>query len=78
MAKAEVTRGLKGKIKGKTGIGNGCTLIDNTSAQDTTCRPEQCMGSIMFPPRPASPKPKDQVLEEAEDFINQYYQSIKR
>ncbi|XP_033628503.1 nitric oxide synthase, brain-like [Asterias rubens] len=62
-------------------------LLDGKQTTDTLhqkakiplqCSESRCMGSIMFPPRKAGPRPKEIVLEQATDFINQYYTHIKR
>ncbi|KAM8966694.1 nitric oxide synthase 3 isoform 2-T2 [Pelodytes ibericus] len=64
-----------------------CTLSYdtlNTQAQrDVTCMKTRCLGSVMFPPQmicplPQGPKPAEELLPKAKDFINQYYNSIKR
>ncbi|XP_069815380.1 nitric oxide synthase 3 isoform X2 [Dendropsophus ebraccatus] len=51
--------------------------------QDVACTKARCLGSVMFPPQmscphPNEPKPTDVLLPKAKDFINQYYNSIKR
>ncbi|XP_071486328.1 nitric oxide synthase 1-like [Diadema antillarum] len=43
---------------------------------DTQCTEKRCMGSVMFPPRETS-RSNEEVLFQAEDFINQYYTHVK-
>lgn len=46
------------------------------------CNNASCAGSIMMCPPPVKsrdqPRPRDEVLAQAKDFIDQYYASIKR
>lgn len=44
------------------------------------CNEKACMGSIMYPPafHNSSVRPKAEVLMLAEDFMKQYFASIKR
>ncbi|XP_041378542.1 nitric oxide synthase-like protein [Gigantopelta aegis] len=56
-------------------------LLHQKSHEEVPCTPERCMGSIMahMTKRPPGvPRPKDEVIVDAKDFIDQYYQSIKR
>uniref|UniRef100_A0A8C5W8L8 Nitric oxide synthase n=1 Tax=Leptobrachium leishanense TaxID=445787 RepID=A0A8C5W8L8_9ANUR len=51
--------------------------------QDVACTRSRCLGSVMFPPQmqcplPQGPKPQEELLAKAKDFINQYYNSNKR
>ncbi|XP_054415952.1 nitric oxide synthase 3 isoform X4 [Pongo abelii] len=64
----------------------GSITYDTLSAQaqqDGPCTPRRCLGSLVFPrklqgrPSPGPPAP-EQLLSQAQDFINQYYSSIKR
>nr|XP_056713755.1 nitric oxide synthase, endothelial [Euleptes europaea] len=64
----------------------GCVTYDTLSAQSkqaTPCSEKRCLGCLMFPKgmtRGAAdgPRPKEELLPLARDFINQYYSSIKR
>ncbi|MEJ1279587.1 nitric oxide synthase 2 inducible [Cricetulus griseus] len=64
----------------------GSITYDTLSAQaqqDGPCTPRRCLGSLVFPRklqnRPTEgPSPTEQLLGQARDFINQYYNSIKR
>ena len=51
----------------------------STLLQKLTCNAENCQGSIMDAGvvGPA-PRPKEDVLRLAKEFINEYYHSIKR
>ncbi|XP_066441474.1 nitric oxide synthase 3 isoform X1 [Eleutherodactylus coqui] len=51
--------------------------------QDVACTKARCLGAVMFPPQmscpqPHQPKSMEELLPKAKDFINQYYNSIKR
>lgn len=64
----------------------GSITYDTLSAQaqqDGPCTSRRCLGSLVFPrklqSRPTQgPSPTEQLLGQARDFINQYYNSIKR
>lgn len=58
-------------------------FVSSILAQDGPCTPRRCLGSLVFPrklqSRPTQgPSPTEQLLVQARDFINQYYNSIKR
>ncbi|XP_066586894.1 nitric oxide synthase, salivary gland [Prorops nasuta] len=45
----------------------------------TLCSTQVCLGSIMaIPTHPSEPRKKEEVLVHAKDFLEQYYQSIRR
>lgn len=57
--------------------------MNSILAQDGPCTARRCLGSLVFPrklqSRPTQgPSPTEQLLVQARDFINQYYNSIKR
>ncbi|CAM4599283.1 nitric oxide synthase 3 isoform X1 [Lepidochelys kempii] len=64
----------------------GTIAYDTLSAQATQelpCSGKRCLGSLMFPKQlvcqaAEGPPPKEELLPMAQDFINQYYRSIKR
>ena len=46
-----------------------------------TCTPEKCMGSILHTSKLLkckNKKSKEEIIEQATDFINQFYASVKR
>ncbi|KAG0723988.1 Nitric oxide synthase, endothelial [Chionoecetes opilio] len=44
-----------------------------------TCTRNQCNGALMFPRKAGNePRSSEEVLKLAKDFIDEYYQSIKR
>lgn len=58
-------------------------FVSPVLAQDGPCTSRRCLGSLVFPrklqSRPTQgPSPTEQLLGQARDFINQYYNSIKR
>ena len=47
--------------------------------QPVSCSADHCYGSIMDQAvKGNTPRPKEEVLDQAKDFIDQYYVSIKR
>lgn len=53
--------------------------------QDTPCQPRNCGGSIMYPRSPEQairpkgvPRAKQVVLQEAKEFIDNYYKSSNK
>ncbi|KAM4705244.1 nitric oxide synthase 3 [Rhinophrynus dorsalis] len=65
---------------------NRTLSYDTLSVQtdrDVGCTRTRCLGSVMVPPQmtcpqPQGPKSPEELLPRAKDFINQYYNSIKR
>ena len=57
-------------------------LFCNLQFVPSGCSGMSCAGSIMMCPPPVKSRdqhrPKDEVLSQAKDFIDQYYNSIKR
>lgn len=58
-------------------------FVSPVLVQDGPCTSRRCLGSLVFPrklqSRPTQgPSPTEQLLGQARDFINQYYNSIKR
>ncbi|XP_054847151.1 nitric oxide synthase, endothelial isoform X2 [Eublepharis macularius] len=64
----------------------GCVTYDTLSAQAkqaAPCSEKRCLGCLMFPKEMTrgaleGPRPREELLLLARDFINQYYSSIKR
>lgn len=56
--------------------------LHNKSLENVPCNSNRCLGSIMGyttnKRAPGEPRPKEEVLVQAKDFIEQYYTSIKR
>ncbi|XP_075683937.1 nitric oxide synthase 3 isoform X2 [Rhinoderma darwinii] len=58
-------------------------MLNVQTKQDVACTKARCLGSVMLPPQmtcpqPQEPKSPEELLPKAKDFINQYYNSIKR
>lgn len=62
-------------------------LIDQSNYIDTlhhktikkvSCTSERCMASLLQDSKPKVKKNKEELVEEAVDFINQFYASVKR
>ncbi|XP_041348761.1 nitric oxide synthase, inducible-like [Gigantopelta aegis] len=56
-------------------------VLHKKCIEEVTCTPERCMGSQyahMTKRPPGVPRPKEELIVHAKDFIDQYYQSIKK
>ncbi|XP_071093891.1 nitric oxide synthase-like isoform X1 [Haliotis cracherodii] len=68
---------LKNLIDDKTTM----DILHQKHIEPVPCTPERCMGSIMAEASkrpPGVPRPREELLLHAKDFIDQYYTSIKR
>lgn len=68
------------KLKNLISKGEAFDSLHHNSTKPPLCNEKACLGSVMLPPafHNSTVRPKAEVLELAEDFMKQYFASIKR
>ena len=68
---------------GTGGVRKGPSLDLPPPTQELPCSGQRCLGSLVLPrpppaPAPDGPRPIEELLGLARDFITQYYLSLRR